>query len=72
MIPCPDCEHTGHKGKVEKTLYQRFGGTLEPVGGWIEDERPESCGGGPSEHFHWVMHRDPCPKCKPDEEEDDG
>ena len=32
MIPCPECDYTGHKGRVEKTLYQRFGGTLEPVG----------------------------------------
>lgn len=38
MIPCPDCEHTGHKGKVEKTLYQCFGGTLEPVGEWVDCE----------------------------------
>jgi DnaJ-class molecular chaperone len=82
------------KAMVEKTLYQRFGGTLEPVGewvdcedcngsgevecdedtcvdGWIEYERLESCGGGPREYFRWVMYRDPCPKCKPDEEEDD-
>lgn len=35
MIPCPECEHTGHKGMVEKTLYQRFGDTLEPVGEWV-------------------------------------
>jgi len=36
MIPCPECDYTGHKGQVEKTFYQRFGGTLEPVGEWID------------------------------------
>ena len=36
MIPCPECDHTDYHGKVEKTVYQRFGGTLEPVGEWID------------------------------------
>ena len=36
MIPCPECDYTGHKGRVEKILYQRFGGTLEPVGEWVD------------------------------------
>ena len=36
MIPCPECDHTDYHGKVEKEVHQRFGGTLEPVGEWID------------------------------------
>ena len=35
-IPCPECDHTDYHGKVEKEVHQRFGGTLEPVGEWID------------------------------------
>jgi len=36
MIPCPECDHTDYHGKVEKEVHQRFGGTLEPVGEWVD------------------------------------
>jgi hypothetical protein len=35
-IPCPECDHTDYHGKVEKEVHQRFGGTLEPVGEWVD------------------------------------
>lgn len=40
--------------------------------GWIEDERPESCGSGPSEHFHWIIYKEPCTHCNQADLDDDG
>jgi RecJ-like exonuclease len=44
MIECPECSYTGHKGMVEKTLYQRFGETLEPVAEWVACENCDGSG----------------------------
>ena len=44
MIPCPECDHTDYHGKVEKEVHQRFGGTLEPVGQWVDCDHCDGSG----------------------------
>ena len=36
IVPCPECEVTEYKGKVEREEFKLVGGIYEPFGKWID------------------------------------